>query len=59
MEIVAAKLRSTLRGCVFYKRTLTIPAVLALATDNGGSSEASAKTAGKITASPSRFQAGC
>ena len=30
-----------------------LPAVLALVTDNGGSSEASAKTAEKITASPS------
>ena len=41
-----------------WKLGAIIPAVWALAPDNGGSSVASAKTARKITASPCDVQAG-
>ena len=37
---------------IFWKYALATPGVLALATDKGGSSVASAKTAGKISTSP-------
>ena len=43
---------------IFWKHALATPAVLALATDKGGSSVASAKTARKITASQRRATKG-